>query len=275
MKSRPLKTRGVTRGFPVYRIEGELHRIEDEVVVEESLNLHLNGVHYRRLTASPTMRRELIYGHLYAQGVATPQEVLELRIEPPSVDVKLRGEVDVLRLRSMEAQLLAEAQGLKPPEMLMELRVEDGVEVEAERLLALMGEMERRCVLFKRTGGVHSALLSTPEGEVAAHVEDISRHSAIDKAVGSILLGGSEPRGMILLSTGRQTASMVLKAVGCGVPLIASRAAPSSSGIRAAEAAGITLICFLRGGRMNVYTHPWRVRELRGRSAWRGPPPGR
>jgi len=205
------------------------------------------------------MRRELVYGHLYTHGIAHPDEVEETIIKPPRAYVRLRREIDVADVQHLEGQLLSEAEGVKPVEGLRELRVDVDIEVEAETLMRLMEEMERRGVAFRKTCGVHGALLASPQGEIAAYVEDVSRHSAVDKAVGSMLLRNLRPRGFMMFSTGRQSASMVLKAARCGIPLIASRAAPISSGVRVAEVMGITLICFLREGRMNIYTHPKRV----------------
>ena len=236
-----------------------IRRMRDQVALDESLELHINGIRYRRLTASPTMRRELIYGHLYTHGIAHPDEVEEIIIKPPRAYARLRKEIDVADIQDLEGQLLSEAEGVKPVERLRELRVDVDIEVEAETLMRLMEEMERRGEAFRETGGVHGALMASPQGGIAAYVEDVSRHSAVDKAVGSMLLRDLRPRGFMLLSTGRQSASMVLKAARCGIPLIASRAAPISSGVKAAEATGITLICFLRGRRMNIYTHPERV----------------
>ena len=249
----------MTLKFTVHRVDGGVERMMDEVARDESLELHINGVNYRRLTASPTLRRELIYGHLYAHGIAHPEEIEELIIHPPRAYVKLRRSIDVEAIRELELQLLSEAEGNKPMERLREFQVDVDINVEAARLVALMGEMERRGSVFKRTGGVHGALLAATTGEITAYVEDVSRYSAVDKAIGLTLLRGLKPRGLMLLSTGRQSAPMVLKAARCGIPLIASRAAPTSSGIRAAEAVGITLICFLRGRRMNIYTHPGRL----------------
>jgi len=236
-----------------------IRKIRDQVALDEGLELHINGIRYRRLTASPTMRRELVYGHLYTHGIAHPGDIEEIIIKPPKVYVRLRREIDVADIQDLEAQLLSEAEGIKPVERLRELRVDVDIKVEAERLMRLMEEMERRGVTFRKTGGVHGALLASPQGEIAAYVEDVSRHSAVDKAVGSMLLRNLRPWSFMLFSTGRQSASMVLKAARCGIPLIASRAAPISSGVKVAEVTGITLICFLREGRMNIYTHPERV----------------
>jgi len=98
--------------FTVHRVDGGVERMMDEVARDESLELHINGVNYRRLTASPTLRRELIYGHLYAHGIAHPEEIEELIIHPPKAHVKLRRSIDVEAIRELELQLLSEAEGV-------------------------------------------------------------------------------------------------------------------------------------------------------------------
>jgi FdhD protein len=113
--------------------------------------------------------------------------------------------------------------------------------------------------VHRETGGTHSAAICGPGGDVFAFAEDVGRHNAVDKVVGSGALRGVDLSGCVLISSGRQSGEMVLKAARGGIPVVASVAGPLESGIRLAEAAGITLICFVRGRHMNVYTNPERI----------------
>jgi len=105
---------------------------------------------------------------------------------------------------------------------------------------------------------VHSAALFQNESLVA-FAEDIGRHNAVDKVIGIAALQKVDFSRCVLLSSGRQPANMVLKAARVGVPIVASIAGPVYSGIEAALKTGVTLVCFVRGERLNVYSFPERV----------------
>jgi FdhD protein len=112
---------------------------------------------------------------------------------------------------------------------------------------------------FAQTGGVHAAAVITAEGAVLAAFEDVGRHNAVDKAVGELLLSDRLGQGALLVVSGRSSFEIVQKAAMARVPVVASVSAPSSLAVDTAEANGITLVGFVRGGTFNVYTHPSRL----------------
>jgi FdhD protein len=119
--------------------------------------------------------------------------------------------------------------------------------------------MREQQTVHRHVGGTHAAVLFDKSGRVITLAEDIGRHNAIDKAVGYCLLRGISLHDKVLLTSGRASYEMATKAIRVGIPIIASVSAPTSLAVQLAEDRGLTLIGYLRGGRMNVYTHPERV----------------
>ncbi len=127
-------------------------------------------------------------------------------------------------------------------------------------IATLPGRLREAQRVFSSTGGLHAAGLFSASGELLAAREDVGRHNAVDKIVGWALLQDKLPlAGCALLVSGRASFELVQKAVLAGIPLLAAVSAPSSLAADLAEEAGLSLIGFLRGQSMNVYTGAHRV----------------
>ncbi|HEV8240831.1 MAG TPA: formate dehydrogenase accessory sulfurtransferase FdhD [Thermoanaerobaculia bacterium] len=121
-------------------------------------------------------------------------------------------------------------------------------------LLELPGRMAPAQELFAQTGGIHAAALFAADGELVVSREDVGRHNAVDKVVGSLLLAGRIPAGETILAvSGRIGFEIVQKALRAGVPVLAAVGAPSTLALRLAARAGMTVVGFVRPGRCNVY----------------------
>jgi FdhD protein len=129
-------------------------------------------------------------------------------------------------------------------------------------LAQLPGQLREAQRVFSATGGLHAAGLFTADGELLTIREDVGRHNAVDTVIGWALRAGRLPlAGCILLVSGRASFELVQKAVMAGIPVLAAVSAPSSLAADLAEEAGLTLVGFLRGNSMNVYTGAQRIAD--------------
>jgi FdhD protein len=136
----------------------------------------------------------------------------------------------------------------------------DQVRVSPQVLARLPDALRAAQRVFDSTGGLHAAALFTADGDLLAVREDVGRHNAVDKIVGWALRSGRLPlAGCVLLVSGRASFELVQKAVLAGIPVLAAVSAPSSLAADLAEQSSLTLVGFLRGASMNIYTHPRRV----------------
>ena len=123
---------------------------------------------------------------------------------------------------------------------------------------SLYRDFQKRSEGYRATGGVHSAALADAHRTIV-FAEDIGRHNAVDKVIGYALLEDISFSGKVMLASGRLSSEIVSKCARCSIPVIISRAAPTSLSVHIAEASGLTLIGFARGDRMNIYTGRERV----------------
>ncbi|NUT46985.1 MAG: formate dehydrogenase accessory sulfurtransferase FdhD [Saccharothrix sp.] len=136
----------------------------------------------------------------------------------------------------------------------------DPATIDVDTLAGLPDALRARQKVFASTGGLHAAGLFTTSGEALVVREDVGRHNAVDKVLGWAVLQGRVPlTGTVLVVSGRASFELVQKATMAGVPVLAAVSAPSSLAADLADEQGVTLVGFLRGDSMNVYTGHHRI----------------
>ncbi len=231
----------------------------DEVVLESQVSLYINGSHYSVMTVTPFEIKELSIGHLMAEGIISNlHEILELKISKGRVDVQLSKESPMEKTRIIPAECGSGKKKI-PPRIWMKPKKPSSVRFTPKAIIEAAKNLNFSAETYRKTGGTHAAALIDNQGRILAVSEDISRHSAVDKAIGKALLQGLDFKEMFLASSGRITSDIVIKAANAGIPLIVSISAPTDKGIKLAEMMGLTLIGFARGKRFNIYAHPERI----------------
>lgn len=239
--------------------DGEGGKAEDKVAVEEPIALYVNGTRLATLLYTPPMAIELAVGHLFSEGlIAGRDDITSLSVRKGLVLVEIKGEVPTEFAGRTITSGCGAVSAAYPANLRQIKKIKGGPEISQERILELADSFRKMSRLFEETGGVHSAALSDG-ADIIVFADDIGRHNAADKVFGACLMEGIDAAGKILLTTGRISSEITLKAAKNGVAIVISRSAPTSLAIHLAERLGVTLVGFARGKRMNVYTHSQRV----------------
>lgn len=248
--------------------DGERRLSGDDVVVEAPLTIYLNGKELVTLLCTPEKIESLALGFLRSEGLLSSLDDvtgLRLRDDRGAVEVELKNKSGLLeKLYGRRTITSGCGKGTVFFSALDALRSSpvrgDTVSLTAGEIHSLMGELQERSLLFKATGGVHSAALAG-SGKILLFCEDIGRHNAVDKIIGECLQQRITMEDKALVCSGRLSSEILLKAAKLRLPVLISRAAPTTLSIELAESLNITLVGFVRGRRMNIYTHSYRVKD--------------
>jgi FdhD protein len=265
---------------------------DDALAVEEPLEIRVDGETVAVTMRTPGEDADLALGFLFAEGlIAGARDVGSVahcgRLGDDGhgnvVDVRSAGGHRIDAERILEGQRWVTTSsacgvcGRRSIEQLVQRCgvVEVPTRLTADAVAATVRRLAEVQPTFARTGGLHAAAIHADDGARLAAAEDVGRHNAVDKAVGALLrrgVVGAPPRAAGLAGTvdgvpgpallavsGRASFEIVQKAAAARIPLVASVSAPTSLAVDLAQATGIALLGFVREGRLNVYTHAWRL----------------
>jgi FdhD protein len=250
----------------VYRVtEKERVKQDDVVVAEFPLTIIFNNEELATMLCSPSKLKYLAIGFLASEGLIKNKDDIEkvlLNEERGSVRVNTAKDPvmgsDMVFKRFITSGCGKGTMLYSFADAMNQEAVDSEMAIPSSRIFELMKEFQDRSQIFKNTGGVHSAALADSEG-IIIFAEDIGRHNAVDKVFGECLWEGISTQDKILLTSGRVSSEILFKIAKRNVPIMVSRSAPTDLAIRAANDLGITLIGFVRGKRMNIYTNDQRV----------------
>lgn len=250
----------------------------DSLTVEEPLEIRVQGRSLAVTMRTPGNDVELAAGFLVSEGViAAPDEMVTARYCAGAVDDGNTYNVLDVALApdvappdpSVERNFLTNSScGLCGKASIDSVRTQsryavadDDLVVDAEQLAGFPDTLRAGQAVFERTGGIHAAaLFDGATGEMLVLREDVGRHNAVDKVIGWALQNGRLPgRGLVLQVSGRASFELTQKALMAGIPMLTAVSAPSSLAADLAAEMGLTLVGFLRGTSMVIYSRPDRI----------------
>ena len=244
------------------RIKGnKREEISDLVARETTFIILLNKKKLVTLNCSPEKYKYLGLGFLYTSGILQKKEdiiSLDINEKQGLMDIKIKGvslsSEDIINSNLwIGSYQQPEEQGEAP------LSIDTSLKISSSLVYSLISEMQERAGFFKLTGGVHSCALADKQGSIILFTEDISRYNTIDKILGEAFTGDITTEDKIILTSCRITLGILRKIIIGKLSIVISRAAPTDLAIKLAKRVGITLVGFVRGKRMNIYTHPERI----------------
>lgn len=255
------------------------------VIAETPWALFINGHEWLTFMCSPVGLHHLALGFMLSEGlIAGLDDVWKLKVHLDddrvymlfpeaglngelrmqgceeavgSIDVRLKGAPPARKERRILTSgcgggvTFDDLSGDRPP-------LQSDLQVTPAQISALMRALNEAAGLYRTSRGVHTSALACGE-ELLLVAEDVGRHNTLDKLRGAALLQGIATRDRILVSSGRISSEMITKARKMEAPVVVSRTSPTVMSIRLAQAWNITLIGYVRGGRMRIYHGAGRV----------------
>jgi len=272
--------------FTVNKIDGDSAKsFDDQVAVEEPLEIRLGYTTPQGRTASSvsiTMRTpgfdaELAVGFLYSESIVqSAGDIASVEhCGPPAPDsgnhnivrVDLASHVTVDLGRLQRHFYTTSSCGVCGKSSLDALRVTGAEPLDTSRgrfrkntIIGMPAELRARQATFDQTGGLHAAAAFDSQGEIVVVHEDVGRHNAVDKVVGTLLTRELLPASDLgLIVSGRASFELMQKTLVAGIPLLAAVSAPSSLAVQLANEFNVSLVGFLRGDSYNVYSAGERI----------------
>lgn len=259
----------LTRQVKIHKYnENQLSVYADTVVREVPVTLFVNDDELVTLVCTPHGLKELAIGFLCSEGILSKPDDLKnvtinhndglIWVETSSQETPIKNNFMKRYITTccgrgrVSFYFINDATGIKP------LAAGSSLRITTAEITSLSAALEEKSGLFRLTGGAHGAALCRPDGIISFY-EDIGRHNAVDKLFGHSFLEAIPLEDKAIVLSGRISSEILIKVGRMGIPIVISRAAPSDLALQMADELGITVIGFVRGNKLNIYTHPERV----------------
>ena len=239
-----------------------IHKTAAQIIREVQLTVNLQGCTFATIACSGINLEELTAGFLKSEKlISTREDIAEIKIssEGYCVNVTLKHEKEVSGFFIKNIASSGARSKIIIQEPLLPLCAPADFTIHPKLALELMDDLLKNTVLHKETHGTHCSALAREE-KIIARREDIGRHNTIDMLGGYALLNQIDLSAAILLTTGRISSEIVNKAWNLGIPIIISHSAPTTKALALADKAVITIVGYMRGGQMNIYSHERRIK---------------
>jgi len=253
----------VPRSITRYR-DGKLAGEESLVAAEIPLTFVVNGHETATLMCTPSHLKAFTCGFLFTSGmIHSADDILDWDCDKKKwrVDVQVKDFTDPALL-GQRVYTSGCGKGVMYTSM-MELTsrrpIQTRAQISGQAIIDAMGWLARCSDLHKKTGGVHSAAVSINNAMPEFHIDDIGRHNAVDKVIGTLLQDEIDTENLMLLGTGRISSEILHKARRLSIPVLASRGAPTHQSVLLAKEMGMTIVGFVRPTNFAVFTHPERI----------------
>lgn len=235
----------------------------DQLAVEEPLEIRVNGEAIAVTMRTPGQDEELSIGFLRSEGIRAVAAHPTIDLAANTIDVDVEESFDLGRLQRnfyTSSSCGVCGKGALEAVSVEAARIEGDLRVPAALVAELPERLRGAQPTFAATGGLHATGLFDAEGALLCVREDVGRHNAMDKVIGRAFLDGLLPLAdKLLCVSGRLSFELVQKAAVAGCPIVVAVGAPSTLAVELARDRGLTLCGFVRGGRVNVYSEPWRI----------------
>ena len=257
---------GLSKDINIIQITPEKReKSKDRIVCEIPLTILVNGKELVTLQCSPDKLNYLAIGFLLSEGfIKRGTRIKHISLNERGWYIRIDLEKDFPRSKDFPFKRVIGSGCSGAVTFYRDIDIQDCAPVKSqvkysyEGIFNLMKELEKRSLTFKNTGGVHSCALCNQEG-IEVFAEDIGRHNAVDKVFGECFMRTISTQDKAILTSGRVSSEILIKVTKRKIPIIASRSAPTDLARDLAEKLNLTLIGFVRGHRMNIYTHNYRI----------------
>lgn len=240
---------------------------KDLMAVEFPLTIYINDIEFATLVCTPDYLEDLVIGFLASEGVIRSfNDIKTINIDDRSGLCHIESTREInpdffqFTKRVLSSCCGKSRQFYFQNDMQMSKISNSEITLTPGQVLALQQELQESSDIFKETGGIHNASISSPDG-MLLHRGDIGRHNALDKLYGYFLRNKMPVHDKVLVFSGRISSEILTKASKIGVGLVLSKAAPTDLAIKLADDLNITAIGFIRKNSFNVYSHPWRIQK--------------